>query len=241
MKIINEVLKDANKLVFLDFEATETSQEIISIGAVKADLDNKKQIKSHDKGFKCYIYTDTKITPIIEKMTGINNKLLKEKGISFENALQKLESYIGKDMTFTHFFTYGNYDMRLLHSMAQKENLLKNSLVLHFFSKNTDFSNLIHRYMRNEKNQTLSLANALKIFNITPVEPLHDSLSDAMNLLLLYKGFLSHKNIVKEEYLKVLTHNPHLYGPIQKVLNRLVKNKSVTLDEFYEFINEDLK
>ena len=71
MKFIRKIVKDANTIVFLDFEATESTMEIISIGAVKAELDSKKQIKSYDKGFKCYVYTDTLITPFIEENTSV--------------------------------------------------------------------------------------------------------------------------------------------------------------------------
>ena len=41
MKTINELLNDSNRIIFLDFEATQFSQEIIAIGAIKAELDNK--------------------------------------------------------------------------------------------------------------------------------------------------------------------------------------------------------
>ena len=240
MKIINNIVKDSKSLVFLDFEATETTFEIISIGAVKAELDNKKQIKSFDNGFRVYIKTNTEIGPIIEKITGLNNQILNEKGISFVEAIDKLSKYVG-DTTFVRFMTYGNYDMRLLHVNATNNKLLENNLVLQVFRKNIDFSVLLHKYVRRKNNQTISLINALKIFNVTAIEPIHDSLSDAKNLMLLYQAFLKNHNIIKEEYLKVLVHNSHLGVPIQKLLNKLIEEKTVTLDDLYFYINEELR
>ena len=52
MKSINKALNNANQIVFLDFEGTQFSQEIIAIGAYKAILDNKKQVIKYDDGFK---------------------------------------------------------------------------------------------------------------------------------------------------------------------------------------------
>ena len=56
MKFINKLLNDANEIIFMDFEGTQLTQEIIAIGAIKIELDNKKRIKktpvfrkSHDK------------------------------------------------------------------------------------------------------------------------------------------------------------------------------------------------
>lgn len=227
--------------MFLDFEATETSQEIISIGAIKAELDNKKHIKSYDDGFQCYIKTSTIITPIIENITGITNKLLDEKGIPFPLAISKLENYIGQNLNQTHFMTFGNYDMRLLHVNSVKYNLKENNLILHIFRKNTDFSQVIHQFMRNENNQTLSLVNSLKIFNLRPAKPLHNSLSDAKSLMFLYEAFLSNKKIIRNEYLKVIKNAPHLPNPVRKLINKVVEDEQATLDDLFQYIDEDLK
>ncbi len=241
MKIINEQLKDSKTIVFLDFEATETTREIISIGAIKADLDNKKQIKKTYEGFRCYVKTNTHITPIIRKITGLNDEILKRDGISFEKAINKLHRYVGNDLTFVHFLTYGNFDIRLLHDTAEKHNLLQNTLVLRIFHKNLDFSNFLFQYARKENRQYLSLVNALQLFKITPVEPLHDSLSDATNLMLLYKAFLNKRNILKEEYLKVITTNPHLDNPIKKLLKDILKDGVTNKENFLKYIEEELK
>ena len=113
MKFIRRIVKDCNSIVFLDFEATDSSMEIISIGAIKAELDSKKQIKSYDKGFKCYVYTETKISPFIEEMTGITNELLDKEGISFEEAINRLSKYVGDP---THI---NEYDRNLNGLSAQ--------------------------------------------------------------------------------------------------------------------------
>lgn len=239
MKFIRRIVKDCNSIVFLDFEATDSSMEIISIGAIKAELDSKKQIKSYDKGFKCYVYTETKISPFIEEMTGITNELLDNEGISFEEAINRLSKYVG-DPTFVHFFTYGNYDIRLLHIDAKNNELLQNNLVLQVFRKHSDFSKILNHFVRSETNQTLSLIKALKVFNVKPVEPIHDPLSDAKNLMFLYEAFLKSHNIIRVQYLKVIANNPNLEPPVKKLLNKLVKDKSVTVEDLNTYINEEI-
>ena len=87
----------------------------------------------------------------------------------------------------------------------------------------------------------LSLNDALRKFKITPTGNAHDPESDAINLSLLYNAFLTEKNILKEEYYKVITHNPKLPVPVSKALQKLLTEGSITESEFLSFIEEDLK
>ena len=104
MKTINELLNDSNRIIFLDFEATQFSQEIIAIGAIKAELDNKKMIKKCDEGIKIYVYTDTSVDGLIENLTGINQELLNKEGVSFVSAIEKLKKYIGENLNYDMIF-----------------------------------------------------------------------------------------------------------------------------------------
>ena len=116
----------------------------------------------------------------------------------------------------------------------------ENNLVLQVFRKHSDFSKILNHFVRSETNQTLSLVKALKIFNVKPVEPVHDPLSDAKNLMFLYEAFMKSHNTIRNQYLKVLVNNPNLEPPLKKLLNKLVKDKEVSLDDFNSFINEEI-
>ena len=44
MKVLTNALKGSRTIVFFDFEGTQFSQEIVALGAIKVDIDEKNQI-----------------------------------------------------------------------------------------------------------------------------------------------------------------------------------------------------
>lgn len=204
MKFINRKLNDANKIVFIDFEGTQLTQEIIAIGAVKAELDAKKNIKKFDKGFRIYIYTDSKIGSIIEDMTGIDRPLLNAKGVDFETGIRKLQKYIGEDLTFTKFMTFGTYDARLIKNTASLYEMEDDPFIVDFLQKNIDFSAILNTFVRSDKNESLSLSNACKLYNITPYGRHHDPKSDAFNesISSIYNSKISYQKRIHKSFIK---------------------------------------
>ena len=241
MKMLTSKLNDANQIVFMDFEGTQLTQEIIAIGAIKADLDNKKQIKKLYKPFKVYVISEGVVGPFVENLTGITDLYLFQYGLNFEEAIERFKTYVGKDLNFTSFMTFGNYDMRLLHETALLNNLEEDDFVNKIYKKNVDFNYIFSRFVRSEKNEQLSLADACKLFNLEIKGSLHDPEYDAINLAYLYDAFLKEKTIVREEYIKVMRKNPHLPTPLQKTFNKLITKGSVTYDEFVNMIDEEIK
>lgn len=241
MKLINRLLKDSNQIIFMDFEGTQLTQEIIAIGAIKVTLDNKKFIKKVHKPFKIYILAEGVVGPIVQSLTGITDIFLFQNGEKFDKALSQFKNYCGENLHQTSFMTYGTFDMRLLHQTSLMNKLEDDDFINQIYRKNIDFSNILSRYCRSNRNEMLSLNDALRKFKITPTGNAHDPESDAINLSLLYNAFLTEKNILKEEYYKVITHNPKLPIPVSKALQKLLTEGSITESEFLSFIEEDLK
>ena len=137
--------------------------------------------------------------------------------------------------------TYGTFDMRLLHQTSVMNKCEDDEFIQEIYRKNIDFSNILSRYCRSNRNEMLSLNDALRKFNVTPQGDAHDPQYDAINLSLLYNAFLKEKRILKEEYYKVLTQNPKLPIPVSKLLHKLLVEGSITENDFMSFIEEDLK
>ena len=241
MKLIKRALKDSNQIIFMDFEGTQLTQEIIAIGAVKVTLDNKNFIKKVHNPFKIYILAEGVVGPIVTSLTGITDIFLFEHGETFINALQKFKKYCGENLTHTSFMTYGTFDMRLLHQTSLMNKCENDELIQEIYRKNIDFSNILSKYCRSSRNEMLSLNDALRKFNITPRGDAHDPQFDAMNLSFLYNAFLKEKNILKDEYYKVLTQNPKLPVPVSKLLHKLLVEGTITEKDFMNFIEEDLR
>lgn len=241
MKIIKRALKDSNQIIFMDFEGTQLTQEIIAIGALKVTLDNKNFIKKVHNPFKIYILAEGVVGPIVTSLTGITDIFLFENGDNFKSALEKFKRYCGENLTHTSFMTYGTFDMRLLHQTSVMNKCEDDEFIQEIYRKNIDFSNILSRYCRSNRNEMLSLNDALRKFNVTPQGDAHDPQYDAINLSLLYNAFLKEKRILKEEYYKVLTQNPKLPIPVSKLLHKLLVEGSITENDFMSFIEEDLK
>lgn len=239
MKKINNLLKDAKTIIFFDLEGTQTSQEIIAIGAIKCVLDNKNQIKKIYPGFKKYVKCNGEIGHIIEKLTGITYDLINSQGISFNEMFQLFDEYIG-DKVNLKFVSYGNFDMRLLNQTILVNNMVNNPLFNYIQQNYIDFALMFYQYVRNNNGTQLSLVDALRIYKTTPETNIHDPLIDTKNLIHLYKAFLKHKKITIEEYEKTLINHKSYPEPVRKLLIKLRDEKSINYSDFINFIKEDL-
>jgi len=239
MKLLNSALNDFKTIIFIDFEGTQTSQEIIAIGAVKCDIDAKNQVKKTYNGFKVFVKAKNKIGPIITRLTGITEPLLKEQGVSFEVALNKLHKYIGTNLN-VKFLSYGSFDLRLVHQTSSLNGMERHPIVQAFNKNNIDFASIFQHYVKSSKHEQLSLIDGLKLFKITPIEGIHDPITDSRNLILLYQACLNNKKILQEEYKKLIVADPHLPKPVAKAITKLVKDGNLNKKEFDKYIEEDV-
>ena len=67
------VLKGHKVLVFMDYEGTQFSHEMIAIGAILVVIDQKTgRIKKKKAPFKTYVKAHNRIGSYVERLTGIN-------------------------------------------------------------------------------------------------------------------------------------------------------------------------
>lgn len=237
VKEINRALNYAKTVIFLDFEGTQFSQEIIAIGAVKVLLDNKCQVKKVFPGYKVFVKSHDQVGPIITKLTGITDIMLKEKGVNFFSAIKSLKQYVGAHLNIK-YITYGNFDMRLLHQTSLIAGIAEDPFIKSIYKNYIDFSSILGRYIKNKKGSQLSLHDALEIFNITPKGNPHDPEFDAYNLMQLYQGMLTNKAIIVKEYTKVLLNNNVYPAPISKIIKDLKMTGNATMEDLVKYIGE---
>lgn len=241
MRKLNKLTSNYNLICFLDFEGTEKTHEMIAFGAVKAKLGRDSRIKKTFPGIKSYVKAKHPIGKYVENLTGIHPKQLKEEGVPFRVALQKIKSYCGKDFEKTLFVTFGNHDLFILASSLDN-NMDADKEIVKTISKNfLDFSKLSQSFIRGPSNNPLSLLNLTLMFKLKFEGEQHDPLSDALNLMYLYDEFLVRKDIVLENYLELLSRGLHQPECIKKALLKLCKGQDVSAEEFKEFAREDVK
>lgn len=238
MKSLKKLIGNRKSITFLDLEGTQFSHEMIAIGAVKVDIRKDLSIRKIHKGYHSLVIAKNKIGKVVTDLTGITENNLKEKGKPFRVIINELKKYLGFDFTRTLFVTFGNHDLRIIaqslaHNMdAPKEDV--RLIIKHSF----DLAEFISRYIRDENNNTYSLAHMLEVFKVEFKGTQHDPMADALNLAYLYEAFLKNPEIVKEKYKIVLKNNRHLPEPMNEVVASLLKGETIT-PEYFEKLLDD--
>ena len=241
MKDLEKALRGNKCLLFVDLEGTQTTHEMIEIGAYKVILRDDLTVKKIFKPYHAYVLAKHRVGPIVTKLTGITDLKLKKDGIPFRSVQQQLKKYLGKDYNRCLLVSYGSQDAHIILSSA--ENNMDAStdearfLSRHFF----DLAEFIARYVRDDNGNLYSLTNALKIYGVSFEGTAHSALADAYNLLLLYKAFVEHPEITAGEYKKLLAHYSHGPLPVLRMVQAINRGETVSPQDWDRLIFEALK
>ena len=238
MKKFERLLKGHKSLVFLDFEVTQFSHEMIAIGATHVVIDRHGYIKKHKKPFRIYVKAHNRVGKIVTELTGITDEMLKKNGVSFFTAMSELKKYCGLAFRKSSFITFGNHDMKILSSSISYSFDFPKEIVQCIQQNYIDFSAFIGEFMRDDKGNPLSLIRYCDAFGVKQAGPAHDPAVDAENLAWLYDATMRHSEILLEEYKKVLKSFNHFPQPVSTVIKKFTNNENVTSDEFNKEIKD---
>ena len=236
MKKFERLLKGHKSLVFLDFEGTQFSHEMIAIGAMHVIIDRHGYIKKHKKPFKAYVKAHNRVGKIVTDLTGITDEMLKQKGVSFFTAMSDLKKYCGLSFRKSSFITFGNHDMKILSSSISYSFDFPKETVQCIQQNYIDFSVFISEFMRDDKGNPLSLVRYCEAFGVKEAGQAHDPAVDAENLAWLYDATMRKSSLLVNEYKKVLKSFNHFPLPVSNVIKKLANNEPVTAEEFEEEI-----
>ena len=112
---------------FIDFEATQFSNEIISIGCVSET----------DAKFSSMVYTDKKITSFITNLTGITDGMNKA-APSLDDVFTHFFYWVleHNDGTPCRFFCYGNTDLTFVRKAIKKATSITAQMSLSLIAAN---------------------------------------------------------------------------------------------------------
>ena len=236
MKKFERLLKGHKSLVFLDFEGTQFSHEMIAIGAMHVVIDRHGYIKKHKKPFKIYVKAHNRVGKIVTDLTSITDEMLKQKGVSFFTAMSELKKYCGLSFRKSSFITFGSHDMKILSSSISYSFDFPKETVQCIQQNYIDFSAFISEFMRDDKGNPLSLVKYCDAFGVKESGPAHDPAVDAENLAWLYDATMRNSGLLVEEYKKVLKSFNHFPLPVCNVIKKLANNETVDGKEFEEEI-----
>ena len=241
MKALDKHLNFVKTLCFLDLEGTQFSHEMIALGAVKVSIRKDGSIKKIHRGMYTLVKSKNRIGHVVTELTGITDAKMKKEGISFRAAIDELKKYMGREFTKSKYVTFGSHDLRIISQSLAYNLDAKKEDVMVLIKHNFDLAEFLSNYVKDENNNTYSLANFLKVFGLDFKGTQHNALSDALNLAYLYDAFLKNQDIVKDEYKKVLGKMRHLPEPIHQAIKKLSEGESVTPEEFDQYIENSLK
>ena len=241
MKRILNNFKGHKYLCFLDFEGTQFSHEMIAYGAVLVTIDKEGYIVKQKPAMKRLVKCKNAVGKFVENLTGITRLDLDRFGVSFDEAMKDLKKYRGLTFKKCTFITFGNHDMRILNQSISYNLNAPKDLCNVIRSNYVDFQTLIAEFIKDDKNNPLSLAHYLEVFHLDFDGQAHDPKYDAINLARLYDAFMKEKDIVYEEFVKNMGRMNFHPAPIDKVIKKLLLGGTVTPEEFEEYTKDYIK
>ena len=241
-KLQNELRKHKT-IVFLDFEGTQFSHEMIAIGGIAVTINPKTgRIVKRKNPFKVYVKAHNKIGNYVTNLTGITEAMLKEKGVSLDTALKALKKYVGISFKGATFVTFGNHDMRILNQSIAYNLVYPKDVTSQIQKNYFDFLPFVSEFIRDEIGNPMSLIHYCELFGVPEAGTAHDPEVDAINLANLYDAFLEKSDLVIDEYKKHLgKHTNNLPYPVAKAIAKLANGEAVTPEEFEQYIKEYLR
>ena len=140
-----------------------------------------------------------------------------------------------------HVVTYGNYDKKLLFETCKINDSYRLDDAKRIGANYVDLSLFISKFMKDDKNNLLSLSECVEMLGGSFKGLKHDPMADTINLVQVYDLFTKNKNIVKDRYKKLICSDPKLPKPLQNVIKKLNSGQNVTPKDFQQYIDDYLK
>lgn len=238
MTKLSKLLKKYKYLVFMDFEGTQFSHEIIAIGAVAVSIKSNGAIKKIYAPFKRFVKSKNSIGNFVTNLTGITEEKLKSEGIRFSIMLNEFKDYLGSKFKKSLFVTFGTHDFKMLDQTCMY-NLDTPKMIAKQIKENIfDFLGFISDFIRDDRHNPLSLTNYCKLFNLEFEGTPHDPEFDALNLAYLYNHFMTNRGIIYDEYSTFLSTLNHSPLPIKEITKRLKNGETITPELYNQIIKD---
>lgn len=158
---------------FIDFEGTQFSQEIISVGVVAEDGETFYSTVKPKTG---------KINNFITKLTGLTKEEI-NKAPTADEVFEKLWNWIMEKayMSNANFFVYGGQDFNFVqHTIKNCESYFANMCLCRILGNLKDYSKIVTHTFHLKKD--ISLTKILSSFRGEQIKQKHNALEDALFL-----------------------------------------------------------
>lgn len=162
---------------FIDFEATQYSEEIISVGCVRED---------GETFYSLVRPVDSKITPFITNLTGITADMI-EKAMSPDAVFELFYDWLLTDKeSIPDFFVWGNSDVDFLRHTFRRTTSMKARIAIGYVTGSiVDYAK---KFCKKVKADSCSLIKAYNTLIDANAVQTHNALDDAMMLAKVYQS-----------------------------------------------------
>ncbi len=174
---------------FLDFEATQFSNEIIAIGCVRED----------GKTFYSLVRSEKKVTSFITSLTGLSAEQISNAPTSDE-VFSSFFDWMDKSEP-AKFYCYGDCDITFIKKNLNKHtNCLKAQMVLSLMMTNLcDYSSTVRNHFG--LRDCIGLVKVVAYYRGTqPFKQRHNALEDALFLKEVYDGINAEQFVVGDPF-----------------------------------------
>ena len=153
---------------FIDFEATQFSNEIIEIGCVRED----------GAKFQAYVNAENKLTNFIINLTGITQEMI-DNAPSSDTVFSYFYRWLQECDSDIEFYCYGNSDIDFVKKNLQKTKSFEAQAALSMIGMAlNDYSEVVKNYFGLIK--SIGLVKVLAYYRgVESIEQKHDALEDA--------------------------------------------------------------
>lgn len=168
---------------FIDFEATQYTNEIISIGCVRENGDE----------FYSLVNPGKKITPFITELTGITNAMLIEAPTP-EEVFNKFFDWCAEyEEDLPVFYCYGNSDINFVKkNFNNSKSFRAKSILGYIYSGLFDYEPAVKKHFG--LIQSVSLIKVTNYYHDNEIIQTHNALSDAKMLKFVYEQLQQHSS-----------------------------------------------
>ena len=233
-------LKGHKTLVFLDFEGTQFSHEMIALGAIAVTIDPKTgRIKKRKEPIRIYVLAKNKIGGYVSNLTGITEETLRKEGVTFDTAMKALKKYVGLYFKKATFITFGNHDLRILNQSIAYNIYYPKDVTSQIQKNYFDFASFVGEFIRDDNGNPLSLVHYCELFKVPEAGTAHDPEVDAINLANLYDAFIANTQLVAREYKKYLISAANHYpDPVGAAIRQLAAGNDYSAKDFDKEIDK---
>lgn len=205
---------------FIDFEATQFTNEIISIGCVKETGETFYSLVKVDRN---------KMTNFITNLTGITKEDIEEAPTADE-VFDKFYDWVIADNEKAIFYCYGNGDLAFILKNLNNSGTLKSQMILSLLRSNLiDYAKRVVNHFGLIK--SIALKKVVAYYRgVEEVEQNHNSLEDALFLKEVYDHISKEEEIVSCPFPEYSNENKQLTKSDVKI---------ITLKKQYFFDNND--